>query len=149
MDRITSKARLILSLDDSSFALLIDRGWVGPRSSGYPLWPNFPTEQTVASGQHVFQIWPLPPEARSPQDTQQQATQTDQTVTATDYEFQRAVLCCLAAGWSQSPSTLMQSPGMGSTAMCQCAGRLMQSPACIKHLCMRLLNVRHHLGQCP
>jgi hypothetical protein len=31
------------------------------------------------------------------------------TVTATDYEFQRAVLCCLAAGWSQSPSTLMQS----------------------------------------
>jgi hypothetical protein len=45
------------------------------------------------------------------------------TVTATDYEFQRAVLCCLAAGWSQSPSTLMQSPGMGSTAhvpVCMC-----------------------------
>jgi hypothetical protein len=68
------------------------------------------------------------------------------TVTATDYEFQRAVLCCLAAGWSQSPSTLMQSPGMGSTAHVPvCASRLMQSPACIKHLCMRLLNVRHHL----
>jgi hypothetical protein len=27
------------------------------------------------------------------------------TVTATDYEFQRAVLCCLAAGWSQSPNS--------------------------------------------
>jgi hypothetical protein len=70
------------------------------------------------------------------------------TVTATDYEFQRAVLCCLAAGWSQSPCTLMQDPAWAAPPMCQCAcaSRLMQSPACIKHLCMRLLNVRHHLA---
>jgi hypothetical protein len=64
------------------------------------------------------------------------------TVTATDYEFQRAVLCCLAAGWSQSPSTLMQSPAWAAPPMPVCTSRLMQSPACIKHLCMRLLNVR-------
>jgi hypothetical protein len=78
--------------------------------------------------------------------TQQQAHRRTVTVTATDYEFQRAVLCCLAAGWSQSPSTLMCShPAWAAPPMCQHV-RLMQSPACIKHLCMRLLNVRHHLA---
>jgi hypothetical protein len=140
MDRITSKARLILSLDDSSFLLIDTEGGVGPRSSDTP-WPNFPTEQTVALGQH--QIWPLPPEKSTRHATASHRRTV--TVTATDYEFQRAVLCCLAAGLSHlAPDAVTWA----APPMCQCMC-VDAEPSMHQTSLQPRLNVRHHLGQCP
>jgi hypothetical protein len=95
------------------------------------------------------QIWPLP-ETRVHKTRNSKPHRRTVTVTATDYEFQRAVLCCLAACWSFS-CTLMQSPAWAAPPMCQCAcaSRLMQASMHQTSLPERLLSVRHHLGQCP
>jgi hypothetical protein len=91
MDRITSKARLILSLDDSSFRLLIDTEGGGRPTVKDTLVAQLSNgtdralRPTCSKSGHFHQ-----PEVHKTRNSKPHRRTV--TVTATDYEFQRAAL---------------------------------------------------------